>query len=729
MTKSTFSLIAVLYDNQQAGLYNDVYFPIIKYTVVSLFYQPEKKEYFSVDDIREYISDNFGLEIPFIVLKKSIVHLAKKDHNIELDIFDKGEEFKIRKAWDYTINQEIENKITRFEEQVNLLEDEYSNYLSVHKFEQDKTFLDFISDNTDDVLDYLKDKSNLKVDEKYTSIAFFLEHLKAKGDNLFIVASDMFWASVIAGFLNREEQDIKDISKVGKAEYFLDTSVVLGLLKLSSASIERYALDLYNSLVGAKVLVRLHPATLYEITSILQSVERNGAYPNTDISFAISKYNYNNSDIASIRANLPELLDKKSITIFPKIETNFVQSITNKYKDKGLVKELATSRGECDNDSFREIHDVFMYDYIVDRQGKLSSYDKCAFVTLNRDLINFFKLKDNPNKHVFIHPHTLTMELWMNGCSSSDLKVAALTESISRCFFLNNVDIRNKIEALSKFYNEKTPDFSKKTFDAILVGLFSRDKELLKYLDEYKDDTGKADYYKAENIRQKIIERGNELGSMQISALDEIKDSLDEAVLNVQNSQAALEHAVSKHSEDMKNVKKQNDEAEEKIKILQEETKHLKKTNEETKENIKSLLSKQTKISDTLNDINSKLKAYDDTMEKSVCYGDFWFMIVIVFLFLVSLIASAILFVAGGESAITLPKVIAYSATVITGLLSLLKFKTDLFHPKVYKFEIKQRQLQYWKQNHPEYEKLEKERAVLKSEFKQINDNLSKLLK
>ena len=92
MTKSTFSLIAVLYDNQQAGLYNDVYFPIIKYTVVSLFYQPEKKEYFSVDDIREYISDNFGLEIPFIVLKKSIVHLAKKDHNIELDIFDKGEE-------------------------------------------------------------------------------------------------------------------------------------------------------------------------------------------------------------------------------------------------------------------------------------------------------------------------------------------------------------------------------------------------------------------------------------------------------------------------------------------------------------------------------------------------------------------------------------------------------------------------------------------------------------
>ena len=116
-------------------------------------------------------------------------------------------------------------------------------------------------------------------------------------------------------------------------------------------------------------------------------------------------------------------------------------------------------------------------------------------------------------------------------------------------------------------------------------------------------------------------------------------------------------------------------------------------------------------------------------MKKSVCYGDFWFMIVIVFLFLVSLIASAILFVAGGESAITLPKVIACSATVITGFLSLLKFKTDLFHPKVYKFEIKRRQLQYWKQNHPEYEELVKKQAALQSELKQVNSNLSKLLK
>ena len=38
MEKSNFALISALYDTATGGLYNDVYFPIIKYTVVTLFY-------------------------------------------------------------------------------------------------------------------------------------------------------------------------------------------------------------------------------------------------------------------------------------------------------------------------------------------------------------------------------------------------------------------------------------------------------------------------------------------------------------------------------------------------------------------------------------------------------------------------------------------------------------------------------------------------------------------
>lgn len=37
MRKSDFALISALYDSKNGGLYSDVYFPIIKYTIISLF--------------------------------------------------------------------------------------------------------------------------------------------------------------------------------------------------------------------------------------------------------------------------------------------------------------------------------------------------------------------------------------------------------------------------------------------------------------------------------------------------------------------------------------------------------------------------------------------------------------------------------------------------------------------------------------------------------------------
>lgn len=729
MKKSTFSLIAVLYDNQKAGLYNDVYFPIIKYTIVTLFYQKDRKEYYNVDDVSNYINQNFGLTIPVIVLKKSIVHISKMDNNFDLDVYEKGEEFKIKKAWDFKINQEIEGKISHFEEQVNLLETEYSKYLAAHNFEQDKTFLDFISDNTDDVLDYLKDKNVLKVDEKYTSIAFFLEHLKEKGDKLFEVASDMFWGSVIAGFLNRDEQDIKDGGEIGRTEYFLDTSLVLGLLKLSSIKIERYAYDLYKSLLNSKVIMRIHPVTIYEINSILQSVERNGAFPNTDISFAVSTYNYKNSDIAAIRANLVERLDKMSISLFPNVDANFIPNVTSKYKDKNIIKRLASSRGDTPgvHDNFREIHDVYMHDYILERRGKLLSFDKCSFVTLNKDLIDFFKQEDNINKHVFIHPYKLTMDLWMSGCSSSDLKVAALTESISRCFFLNDVDIRNKIEALSKFYNESSPDYSKKTFDTILVGLFSRDRELLKYLDEFQENNQRAEFGKNEDLKQKIIERGHKLNELHVSQIDEMQENFNEAIRNFEMQRDVLEQKLTEHTEKIINVTEQNLASVAKIVRLQEEKDKTDKHIETTKDKIKTLLKRQHELNLSLKQVDKDLDGMESKKEKSISYGDYWFMIICIGLFALSTLASIFLSIFY-ENKTSILNIAAYGLTCVTALLGLLKFKGELFHPKVYKHEIKKRQEEYWIENHMEYQESLDKKAKIQVELVAINSEVERLL-
>jgi len=578
-------------------------------------------------------------------------------------------------------------------------------------------------------LDYLKDKNVLKVDEKYTSIAFFLEHLKEKGDRLFEVASDMFWGSVIAGFLNRDEEDIKDSGEIGRTEYFLDTSLVLGLLKLSSITIERYAYDLYQSLLNSKVIMRIHPVTIYEINSILQSVERNGAFPNTDISFAVSIYNYKNSDIAAIRANLAERLDEMSISLFPNVDANFISTITSRYKDKSIIKRLASSRGDTpgEHDNFREVHDVYMHDYILERRGKLLSFDKCSFVTLNKDLIDFYKQEDTVNKHVFIHPYKLTMELWMSGCTSSDLKVAALTESISRCFFLNNVDIRNKIETLSRFYNESSPNYSKKTFDTILVGLFSRDRELLKYLDEYQENNQKTVFGKKEELRQKIIERGNELSELHISQIDEMHEKFQETICNLKIQHEVLERKLTEHTEIIKKVTEQNQASVAKIERLQEENDKASKNIETTKQRIKTLLKKRQELHDSLKNVEDSLVEKEKEKNQSVSYGDYWFMIFCIGLFAFFTIASILLSIFN-EDKISSLNVVAYVLTVASALVSLLKFKGELFHPKVYKYEIKKRQEVYWIDNHIEYQNILDERAKIQTELKTINIEIEKLL-
>ena len=38
MTKTNYALITALYDTKGADLYNDVYFPIIKYEIVNQYY-------------------------------------------------------------------------------------------------------------------------------------------------------------------------------------------------------------------------------------------------------------------------------------------------------------------------------------------------------------------------------------------------------------------------------------------------------------------------------------------------------------------------------------------------------------------------------------------------------------------------------------------------------------------------------------------------------------------
>ena len=101
----------------------------------------------------------------------------------------------------------------------------------------------------------------------------------------------------------------------------------MGLLKLSTPEIETYSEDLLKTLLIAKATIRVHPMTCTEIKSIIKSVEEHGAYIGKDISFAVEKYKYTSTDLASIRIHLEEKLSELKISIFPNKEYNLEKKL------------------------------------------------------------------------------------------------------------------------------------------------------------------------------------------------------------------------------------------------------------------------------------------------------------------------------------------------------------------------------------------------------------------
>ena len=96
MHKIEFALIAALYDSKNADFYNDIYFPIIKYVMVEMYYgDPDSRKYFSIPTLQGRIANDFGINIPQVVLEQAIKAIEKKQDEIRLRYYKDGQIFHI----------------------------------------------------------------------------------------------------------------------------------------------------------------------------------------------------------------------------------------------------------------------------------------------------------------------------------------------------------------------------------------------------------------------------------------------------------------------------------------------------------------------------------------------------------------------------------------------------------------------------------------------------------
>ena len=502
MEKSNYALISALYSNSNHGLYSDIYFPIIKYALVGLFAKREESHpYCSADDIHDYIVDKFGVSIPHIVISKSILKInAQKWSNIELVVFENGGTFQIQNAsFDYD-DENISEREQLFSEKIEIIERKYQDFIKQEGSINDGiSFIQFISDNTDDILGYFEEQDASKVDERYATMVFFLQYLSDYEKDLYQVANQLFWGSVIAGFL-RSEKPLVDGSENGiTTEYFLDTSIVMGVLELSTPQRETYSKEVCDIIKAAGGILRVNPMTVDEISYILQSVEQNGPNPLTDIASACERRKLETNNLALIRLNLIKEIEKKGINVFPQMNAAEKQKKIQSFQGKQITKLLAESRNKkpasYSKDNYREIHDVFMDEYIKERRKGKGSNDQVFFLTANRDLIDFCKTM-HPGISYMKSTGCIILELWMHNTKPVDISGCILTETMARCLDLHSTRVRNKIAEVSRLYNKTKSDFNAEIYKDFIKKLYSRAKHVIQAVEVDPDEVIEGEFGK-----------------------------------------------------------------------------------------------------------------------------------------------------------------------------------------------------------------------------------------
>lgn len=481
MKKSNYAFVSALYASRTKGLYSEMYFPIIKYALAKIFAEKKgERVYCTADEVSEFIDDKFGIKIPTIVIAKSVCKIGN-NQNFSLVVYEKGNTFQINGA--FYDEDNIEEKERFFSGKLEEIETKYQEFLTQQGCSDDGvTFVQFIADNTDDILGYFENENKKCVNEKYATLILFLQYVHDSDKELYSIVHQLFWSSIVVAFLKSDKPLVNDSNNGIKTEYFLDTSIVLGLLELSTSLKQTYSKEVCSIILNSGGLLKVNPMTVEEIKYILEKVEQNGPNPLTDIYDSYTRRKLIPNDLAKIRLNLDKKLLALQIDVFPNMSPPAVQQVINDYKGKAVTKLLGEMRNNSQSsyfkDNFREIHDVYMDDYIKGRRKEKKLNGNVHFMTDNIDLVNFCHAQHEDTSYM-VSTGKVILDLWMHNKQEIDVSDCVLTETMARCLGLHKSNVRYKIMEVARFYNQTKDDFDPQVYKDFISHLYRRAKNVI----------------------------------------------------------------------------------------------------------------------------------------------------------------------------------------------------------------------------------------------------------
>lgn len=139
----------------------------------------DNQQYGSSDAVHDKIFELFGIKIPHVVIAKTVVKLSlQKSSTFEVQEYENGNVFLIKAAYFDEDEKSFQERENEFNIKLHEIEFEYQEFIEREGAADGAVrFTDFISQNTESLLGFFETETEEQVEEKYTSVVFFLDYL------------------------------------------------------------------------------------------------------------------------------------------------------------------------------------------------------------------------------------------------------------------------------------------------------------------------------------------------------------------------------------------------------------------------------------------------------------------------------------------------------------------------------------------------------------------------
>ena len=458
---TSYSFLAALSENE-TDIYKTVYLPLFKRAISSYAAKKSSKVSNSIQgtdiDIQSIILEEYGIEVPILIVRKLIkavgTSLSKKERNIfKFDIFEDGKAFQFTN-YNYFSTEEIYDRERR---NAQALQQAFEDYLKSENLSEKNipSFSQFIDKNKCNLSSFFSGKNCLihDVEGSFMAHVNFLQHIEGGYHYLYQTAERIYLGSVIASFL---ETGVDLESKMdNNIIYYLDTQIVLEALDLQKAEDTLPTQELLKLIRATGGKIRLLDITINEIHKIIELAINNysKSHPTTTVNEACVRIGKNKTWLISINGKLESFIKAElQVDIDGILETKM--SLYSKSEDVNLLKQTRIHKSTA-------IHDVAAYLHVRDRrEGNIRLFQKAKywFVTANKKLADFnISRKTNGFVNETIMPEELTSLLFLKNPQKLAKKVSqiglneliaqTLSEEYASKELINEIDIAMKASA------------------------------------------------------------------------------------------------------------------------------------------------------------------------------------------------------------------------------------------------------------------------------------------